>query len=443
MDLKKTKETENKLQWWQLSILGVGFIIGTGFFLGSSIAIQATGPSVIITFLLAAIGTYIVFDALGKMTAKDPQKRSFSYYAEKAFGRWAGFSSGWVYWLSEMLIMGSQMTALSIFSQFWFPQIPLWVFAAVYSVLGIIVVLIGVKGFEKVENVLAVAKMAAIFMFIIIAILVIFGFIGGERHNLEIPRSMDQLFLGGVFGLWSALLYSFYAYGGIEIMGIMATRLHDTKDTPKSGKVMLVLLTTVYIISIGLAVVLVEHKAFNDKESPFIVAFNNYDLPFIPHIFNGILIIAGFSTMAAALFAVTTMLVTLAEDGNAPKWFAKKKFKKLKVPLRALSLTSAGLLISVILGLLLPDSIYEYITTAAGLMLLYNWIFILFSAKRLLKLSTSQNIRRYFGIVLIILAVLGTSLENSSRPGLYVSLSFLIIIGLVTIMLRKKLEKEA
>lgn len=64
-------------------------------------------------FIFAAFGTYIVFDVLAKMTGKDPQQGSFQTYAAKAFGRWAGFSSGWVYWCSELLIMGSQLTALS------------------------------------------------------------------------------------------------------------------------------------------------------------------------------------------------------------------------------------------------------------------------------------------------------------------------------------------
>src|ERR1700719_151260 len=113
---------EEKLKWWQLSLTGVGCTIGTGYFLGSSIGIKETGPSIVISFVLAALGTYIVFNQLAKMTAKDPQDGSFCYYAKKAYGRWAGFSCGWNYWSSNILIMGSQLTALSILSKFWFPH---------------------------------------------------------------------------------------------------------------------------------------------------------------------------------------------------------------------------------------------------------------------------------------------------------------------------------
>lgn len=158
------------LTWWQLSLIGVGCTIGTGFFLASGIAIKMTGPSVILAFIMAATATYIVFEALAKMIAMDPQKGSFRTYAKKAYGRWAGFSSGWVYWSSEILIIGSQLTAISLLTKFWFPNIKLWIFAAIYAVLGLIVLFIGAKAFGKLESVFAVMKIAAIFMFIIIVI---------------------------------------------------------------------------------------------------------------------------------------------------------------------------------------------------------------------------------------------------------------------------------
>jgi L-asparagine transporter-like permease len=84
-------EDEN-LKWWQLSLIGVGCTIGTGFFLGSAIGIKITGHSIVLSFILAAIGTYIVYSLLAKMTAEDPQDGSFCYYVNKAYGRWAGFS---------------------------------------------------------------------------------------------------------------------------------------------------------------------------------------------------------------------------------------------------------------------------------------------------------------------------------------------------------------
>jgi len=429
----RSQQGEKLLEWWQLSLIGVGCIIGTGYFLGSGLGIRITGPSMLLAFILAAIATYIVFDALSKMYANDPQKGSFRSYAKKAFGRWAGFSSGWVYWFSEMLIMGSQLTALSIFSKFWFPNIPLWVFATIFAVLGIIVVLTGVKGFERMENLFAVVKIAAILMFIILAGAGLLGFLDNGKDVFNVPSQAHDFFPSGLKGLWSGLIFAFYAFGGIEIMGIMSVRLKNKEDAGKAGKIMILVLTTIYIISIGFAVSMVSWQSFNSEESPFVIAMKNYNLAYFPHLFNGALIIAGFSTMSASLFAVTSMLVTLAEDGDAPKRFAKKG--KLKTPMYALALTVCGLIVSIVMALVMPNKIYEYITTAAGLMLLYNWLFVLVSVKRLIKITWFGHVKRISAILLILLAVSGTLFHESVRPGFYVSICFIVLVGVVSVII--------
>lgn len=210
---------EQSLSWWQLSLIGVGCTIGTGFFLGSSIAITKSGYSVCISFLLAAVGTYLVFKHLAAMTADNPDKGSFCSYARKAYGRWAGFSNGWVYWFAEMLITGSQLTAISLFTRHWFPSVPLWVFSAIYSALALLVIIIGLSSFQKTENVLAVLKTAAIFLFMILAVLVLFGILTEHKPTLHLPNKDHEWMPLGPLGLWNGLIYAFYAFGGLKSWG--------------------------------------------------------------------------------------------------------------------------------------------------------------------------------------------------------------------------------
>lgn len=82
------------------------------------------------------------------------------------------------------------------------------------------------------------------------------------------------------------------------------------------------------------------------------------------------------------------------------------------------------------MSLLLPGKVYEYITTAAGLMILYNWSFILLSSGRLLKPSKISGIKRWTGLLLIGIAVTGTLFHALSRPGFYISLLILSLIAL-------------
>ncbi|MFB9330664.1 amino acid permease [Paenibacillus aurantiacus] len=427
-------ESGKKLKWWQLSLLGVAFTIGTGYFLGSGLAIKIGGPSVLLCFLLAAIGTYLVFDVLAQMTSNDPLEGSFRSYAKKAYGRWAGFSSGWVYWSSELLIMGSQLTALSLFTKLWFPSMPMWLLAVIYAILGLLIVWLGTKGFERFENVFAMIKVSAIIMFIAIAACGLIGWLHiGEVQS--IPATIGAYFPHGGIGVWSSLLFAFYAYGGIEIMGIMATRLETPQQAPKAGKMMLALLTCVYLGSLVLAMILVPWEKFNGEHSPFLVALKRFNIAYVPDFFNAILIIAGFSTMTASLFAIVKMLVILAKDGDAPHFLT---IVKLNRPMMAIALTAAGMVISIAFSILMPGKIYEYITTAAGLMLLYNWMFILITSGRLLELTTFGKAKRYVGLLILLAAMSGSLFHSTSRPGFFISLGFILVIIALTLYMRSK-----
>lgn len=425
---------KDKLRWWQLSLLGVAFTIGTGYFLGSGIAIRIGGPGALLAFAVAAFGTYLVFDALARMTSAELLEGSFRSYAKKAFGGWAGFSSGWVYWSSELLIMGSQLTALSLFTRLWLPGVPMWILASGYAILGLTIVLLGTKGFERFENIFAVIKVSAIVMFIIVGTVALFGWLGAGKYTPRLPAAFNAYVPHGFTGLWSSLLLAFYAFGGIEIMGIMAIRLRNPSEAPKAGKMMLSLLAVIYIASILLAVTLVPWQTFHPDRSPFHTALAQFNLPVVPHLFNAILIIAGFSTMTAALFAITSMLVTLARDRDAPPFFAKTMFRNSPIP--AIGLTTAGLVASIIFAMLMPGSVYEYVTIAAGLMLLYNWFFILITAGKLVPLTGWGKAKRFIGMAILLGAISGAVVHDTSRPGFYISFGFLLIIALITFFMR-------
>jgi L-asparagine transporter-like permease len=433
----RSKTTSKKLTWRHLVLLGIAFTTGTGYFLGLSIAIQKSGFLVLILLLIAAFGTFFVFDALAKMIAQDSQKGSFRTYSKKAFGHWAGFSHGWMYWISEIFILGSQLTAISLFTKFWFPEIPLWIFTSIFAVLGVGIVLLGTKGFETMEDFLGVVKIAAILMFIIVGILSLTGVIGSENPHFHTP---ENYFSKGIMGMWTGLIFVFFAFAGIEVMGIMAAQLENPKEAPKAGKLMITIVTILFIISIGLALLLAPLESFSTQESPFVTALKDIKFTSIVHVFNGVLIVAGFSSLVASLYAVTQMMYTIAKDGDAPKFLAKTG--KRNIPYQALGVTICGMIISIIAALLLPKKVYEYITTAGGLMLIYTWVFIILASRKLLKLSTWGQIKSIIAVILILITASGTIFDNTTRPGFFISIVFLLIIGIITFLLRKRWPKN-
>ncbi|CAM4295791.1 L-asparagine transporter-like permease [Paenibacillus endophyticus] len=434
---KETEKKKGNMSWWQLTLFGLGTTTGTGFLLGSSLAIEKSGFSVIINFILAAAGTFLVFQALAKMFAEHSEKGSFRTYSKQAFGHWAGFSHGWVYWSSEMLILGSQLTAIGLFTKFWFPDIPLWILTSGYAALGVGVVLLGSAWFEKTVNMLAIVKLAAIIMFIILACLVIPGVLGSDNAHMHTPKNFQDVFKGGAMGLWTSLIYVFFCFSGIEVMGIMAAELKNPQDAPKSGRFMVITITLLFIVSIGLVMLVTPIEQITTQESPFVSALKDLNYHILVHIFNGVLIIAGFSGLVASLYSVTLVMSMIADEGDAPKLFGKKT-KKRHFPYGSLGLTITGMIISITIALLLPNKVYEYITTAGGLMLLYTWLYILCASHKLLKLSAWGRGQTYIAIGLLFAAVVGTLFDQITRPGFFISLGFVTIIGTVTFFLRKR-----
>ena len=223
----------------------------------------------------------------------------------------------------------------------------LWIAASIYAAIGLVVILTGMKGFENFQNIFGALKAAAIIMFIIVAVVIIMrGTSSATMASLQ--ANYEAFFSQGIKGIWLGLLYAFYAYGGIEVMGLMVIDLKNPKEAPKAGRIMLSVITIIFIMAIALALALVAWKDFSIDESPFITALQGYHIPFVADIFNGVLIIAGFSTMVASLYAVITILTTLAEDHDAPAILAKKG--KMKVPFPAFLFLTSGLVITIVIG---------------------------------------------------------------------------------------------
>jgi len=91
----------------------------------------------------------------------------------------------------------------------------------------------------------------------------------------------------------------------------------------------------------------------------------------------------------------------------------------------------------------LPGKIYEYITTAAGILILFNWAFIILSALRILEIKIWGKILVFFGLALIFAAISGTLMEKSIRMGFFVSLLFVVIIGLVAFVMQRKVWRKS
>ena len=107
-----------------LTMMGLGSAIGAGLFLGTGVGISVAGPAILLAYIFAGLIVVFVMQMLGEMAAARPASGSFSTYGQMAFGHWAGFMLGWMYWFMLTMVMGAEITGASAIMAQWFGVAP-------------------------------------------------------------------------------------------------------------------------------------------------------------------------------------------------------------------------------------------------------------------------------------------------------------------------------
>lgn len=81
------------------------------------------GPAVILSYALGGFIAFLIMRQLGEMMAQEPVAGSFSNLAHKYWGDFPGLLSGWNYWILYVLVGMSELTAVAVYVQYWFPSI--------------------------------------------------------------------------------------------------------------------------------------------------------------------------------------------------------------------------------------------------------------------------------------------------------------------------------
>ena len=99
------------LQNRHIQLIALGGAIGTGLFLGIGPAIQMAGPAVLLGYGVAGIIAFLIMRQLGEMVVEEPVSGSFAHFAYKYWGPFAGFLSGWNYWVMFVLVGMAELAA--------------------------------------------------------------------------------------------------------------------------------------------------------------------------------------------------------------------------------------------------------------------------------------------------------------------------------------------
>lgn len=225
---------EQGITYRGLILVGVGGIIGAGFFLGCGLPIRMAGPGVLVAFVIGGLVTAQVVGALTSIAVHHPVKGSFTVYSNTYIGRFAGFLQGWTYYLTGILTITSEAVAMGIFTKLWLPFLPVGLAASIYAVFIVLLNAIGMKNFTRVESVMSVVKIAALVGFILYALILVaslwFGHGAGHLSGISQTTSggaRGSFLPTGFRGVMQSMLIVIFAYGGI---GVFASATAENQE---------------------------------------------------------------------------------------------------------------------------------------------------------------------------------------------------------------------
>ena len=279
MEVFVLDKKKHGLSTGHLVMLALGTVIGGSFFLGSSVAINAAGPSIILAYILGGVLVYYILYAMSELTVAYPETGSFRSFAAKAFGERTGFVVGWIYWAGMVLGMSSEATAAAIILRQWLPNVPLSVMGSVIIVIVTLLNLLGAVHLSKLESGLAGIKVATVVVFIVMAIMLVFGLFLG-RPAVGFGAVANEPFApGGLGGLLGSMLIVMFSYCGFEVIGMAAPECRDVQKTiPRAIRLTVLSLVGLFLLYIVFLLPLIPTAVLDENTSAIAASLSNHGI---------------------------------------------------------------------------------------------------------------------------------------------------------------------
>jgi AAT family amino acid transporter len=365
-----------------IQFIAIGGAIGGSLFLGSGAGIRAGGPSILIAYVIAGLSIYLMARAMGELVLGEPAP-SFSVHVDRYVGPWAGFVTGWSYWLLWVLVSIFELTAIGLLLRFWFPHLPTWIPALTTVASLYIANRITVRLFGELEFWLTLIKIVTILVLVLgggTMALLHLGPLGQEASVAKLWNDGGP-FPTGMAGFLAVVPLAFFAFGGTELIGITAAEAMDPEHSvPRAINGVILRIAVFYLGSLAVIMMVAGWRTLDPSQSPFVLVFERAGFPAAANIVNLVVVTAIISSMNSGIFATARMLYSLALQGDAPGMFAR--LDRRRIPVTGVNVSTAAMLGGVGLNYLFPDRIFSYIMSLITALLLWTWAMILVSHAR-------------------------------------------------------------
>ncbi|MCX5412592.1 amino acid permease [Streptomyces sp. NBC_00059] len=369
-----------------LSMIAIGGVIGAGLFVGSGAGIAAAGPAILLSYALVGAMVVFVMRMLGEMAVARPSSGSFSAYADRALGRWAGFSIGWLYWFFWVVVLAVEATAGAKILESWVPGVPQWAWALIVMVVLTATNLVSVGSYGEFEFWFAGIKVVAIGAFVVVGLLAVFGILPGSDNagsGLAHLTDTGGFFPEGPGAILTGVLMVVFSFMGSEIVTLAAGESEDPQRAV--SKATNSVIWRIAIFYLGSIFVVLTVLPWNDpsivKDGSYVAALNAIGIPHAGQVMDVIVLTAVLSCLNSGLYTASRMAFSLGQRGDAPKAFAT--VNKRGVPQAAILSSVVFGFVAVFFNYQWPDTVFAFLLNSSGAVALFVWLVICFTQLRM------------------------------------------------------------
>ncbi|MDR0985116.1 MAG: amino acid permease [Endomicrobium sp.] len=441
-----------------VQLIAIGGAVGIGLFLASGSAISSAGPSLLLSYLLAGFIVYLIMRALGEVAVENPVSGSFSAYAHKYISPCAGFMVGWTYWFLWVVSSMTEITAIGIYCNFWWPELPQWIPGLLSLICVMGANLFSIKMFGEIEVWFSLIKVITIVLIIILGLSIIFFGIGngGKIVGLSNLYSLPGGFFPfGISGVFKALGMVILAFVGIEFIGVTAGEVKNPEKTIPSS-INKVLIGMLFFYTGTIFVIMCLYPWMNIAKgggvsgSPFVATFSGLGIKQAASIINFVVITAALSSCNSGMFSNGRMLYNLALQNQAPKFLGK--LNSNKIPANGIIFTFFVALLGVMLNYVMPNNVFMTlagISTALGIWIFAVIVIVQMCSRKNMSFEEVSKLKypmifypysNYIALAALMLTLYLLFLEKTTRMSI-LSLLWLAIIYVIYQLFMKKKEK--
>lgn len=393
---------------WHVSLIALGGIIGSCYFLGLGLTFSEMGPgAVLIAYIVAGITVYGVMQSFAELLVNIPRRGSFVSYTREFMGETASAGIGWAYWTGWVAYIPSEAIACATFMSY-FVTLPfknqawsIFVWGILALALLTAVNLYQVKWFGHIESVMAMAKILAIVVFCICAIGIWCGLIGSGLHPFTAKGGFigtgvllggtgsvtSKLFPAGGMIIITYMIWTLVNFQGSEIVGLSAAETQDpATNVPAACRKVAFRIICIYVIPVFLLTLIFPYAKAGLSESIFAATLGAYGLNWAAGLFTVITLIAAFSCANSGFYGTIRAMYGLAVEGMAPKFLSK--LNRFGVPQNATLFTIIPVWLVFLLGFFATvlgsgsgggGTLYTYLLGVSGFAGTLCWVGLLWS----------------------------------------------------------------